>query len=342
MSVEGSADGSFELDEEWIDDGAEEREENDYSLDDLLDDSALDRLANLRVAPSHDNDHESTTADFVNTLIEEGLFSPPLMTTSAFFEDQPEPRINVDDHAPFLSTPSLGDSVHATPLLGSAEPIGEVNSAGIPYGRSHHAERAALAHALPPVTQMFPLEQPKIPHSHDHHMLRNADAAQPSLPQSALPGMSHQEGAMFDPFITIQTVTKVLSSELSRSEGGIPLGRTSHAERVQATRMLATQNLGLGMPRSPAVAKDLTDIQASPAEEENEMLFDASFEMSTEDQVQSMGPTEKEESSRRLPKPPKPQQLDLPSPVKSPAKQHAELEVAEKRVSLCGMYEVPS
>ena len=354
MSVEGSADGSFELDEEWVDDGESGR---DNSLDDILEESALDGVARLRIHRSESptvND-ESTTADFVNTLIEEGLFSPPQLATPAFNE---QPMFQIPDHmsAPFLSTPSMGDSVHATPLLGVMQ-VDDLDSAGIPYGRTHHSDRSTVAHAQSTNGQDISLGQPALPHNEEHKMLLNANAAQPSLPPStSREAISHQEGAMYDPFITIQTATAVLSPERSRSEDGIPVGRTSHVERQQAARMLATQSLGLGMPRSPAIAKNLTDVQdladedtdGQQAEEESgddgEMLFDASFEMSHEGETR---PTEMPklgawmddggEVSRKLPKPPKPQQLDLPSPVTSPVRPNSDERVVEKRVSSHGV-----
>lgn len=326
LSTEGSADGSFELEEEWVD-NADGRDE-DTSLDDILDESALDRMAKLRVTNPDDHD-ESMTADFVNTLIEEGLFSPPQIATPAF---DAQPAFDMEDKpAPFLSTPSLGDSVHATPLFGCVDTMGDIDSAGIPYRRTHHAERAALTHSLPQLNRVSPLERRDMPHASDHQMFMNGNAAQPSLPHSYPAPLAHQDGPMPDPFITIQTATKALSPECSRSEGGIPLGRTSHVGRVQAARTLATQSLGLGMPRSPAISKDLTSAQASP-EMENEMLFDASFEESPEGQAEVETPLEKEDLSRRLPKPPQPRQLDLPSPVSSPVKEAEKPE--PKKVSL--------
>lgn len=331
MSTEGSADGSFEEEQEWFDDA--DGREADTSLDDMLDKSSLDQMAKLRVTNPDDEIDESTTADFVNTLIEEGLFSPPPMATPAFGAPLAFETME-NTPAPFLSTPSMGSSVHVTSLLGSVEPMGDVDSAGIPYGRTHHTERAILAHSLLPISQMSRIEQSAIPVSGDHLMLLNANAAQLSLPQSTVmpTGMSHQDGRLPDPFITIQTATNIISPQRSRSENGIPLGRTSQAERVQAARMLATQSLGIGMPRSPAMSKDLTKAQATPVEE-SEMIFDASFEMSHEGEIKATpAPVlERQDSGRRLPKPPRPQALDLPSPVSIPVK---EIEPpVEKRVS---------
>lgn len=266
MSTEHSMDGSFEVDESHWSDG------ND-SLDDVNLQDSIDSLSRLRVtnpdSPTAsvgetEDDHtvadESTTANFVDELIAEGLFSPPQISTPAF-EEAPSFASVVNDQPPALSTPSLGDHIQVTPLLASMDKIAETDSAGIPYGRTHHAERAAEAHAQP----IHPkISQPGIPQQSDSQMLFNGNAARPSLPYSTpfdvVPIKATQAGPMPDPFITIQTATKVLSPERSRSEDGVPLGRTSHSERMQAARMLATQSLGLGMPRSPAVSKDLHSV----------------------------------------------------------------------------------
>jgi serine/arginine repetitive matrix protein 2 len=327
LSIEGSADGSFEADmeegEEWIDEGARED-----SLDKILGEGmtressmdSLDQTSDINHA-IHD---ESATADFFNTLIEEGLFSPPPVATPVF-QDQPSFAMPGEDDrsAPFLSTPSLGDSIHGTPMMGNLSLDDNTDQRGIPYGRTHHAERAVLAHSLPPLEKVVALEQPDLPHQSDHRMLLNANAAQPGIPhnQVTIGPRSTQDGPMFDPFITIQTTTKIVTRTTEREEAGIPLGRTSHSERVQAAKLLATSSLGLGMPRSPAISNGLAKSQGSPVnlaeydgesesgseqEEEaetndermdleyrlgepviagggREMLFDASFEMVDDD-----------------------------------------------------------
>ncbi|WWD22543.1 hypothetical protein CI109_107036 [Kwoniella shandongensis] len=390
MSAEPSADGSFDVGHDDEGDWAEDGLQGDDSLDEILTGDGYDthtlRVINgdLQQAPSpvmtEENDgtmgDESTTAAFMDTLIQEGLFSPPTMDTPAF-EDQADFELplesnenEIDSDRPFLSTPSLGGSVHISPLFSSSEMFGETDNAGIPYGRTHHAERAALAHSLPPMVEVSPLEQPDLPHNEEHQMLLNANAAQPALPQEKSRPSSfydyndpwasssaatitpaphaHQAGPIPDPFITIQTATKVLpvqTRETERDEGGVPLGRTSHIERLQAARMLATQSLGLGMPRSPAISKELTkeaqrvDVDDSSSEEETgghrgdpgEMLFDASFELG-----ERVAPASVTEEKRRLPKvpAPAPAQIDVPSPVTSPVKTEEEKEqAAEKRSS---------
>ena len=267
MSVEGSVDGSFEVDSSF------EQEEN--SLDDILhDDTDLVDVSrdmrSLRVTNPDDDvegsplaegyGDESTTADFVNTLIEEGLFSPPPLDTPAMpeqddfvmpLEDDAPP---VSSFAPVLSTPSLGDSVHGTPLFDGLMPdslFPTHDPEGLPYGRSHHAERAALAHQAP--HEPPHLDQP-FPRNEDHQMLQNADVTLPALPvglDTSAP-VARQAGPMPDPFITLQTATAIVSPQKDRVEDGVPLGRTSHAERLQAARALATQSLGLGLPGRPA------------------------------------------------------------------------------------------
>jgi serine/arginine repetitive matrix protein 2 len=375
-------DGSFEQetqsegeeDGDWADDDARED-----SLEDILHEPAtLDsaygrqfRVTNpdISVPDISDDGHglgdESATAEFMDTLISEGLFSPPELSTPAF-EDYPHFQLPTQGHesAPFLSTPSLGDSVHATPLLAGVETdlaISDRDAAGIPYGRTHHAERNAAAHAAS--IQLGPvIAQPNMPHGGDHQMLMNGNAAQPAsapnISQSGSDPLAHQFGPIPDPFLTIQTATNVLSTSPSdRTEDGTPLGRTSHVERMQAARMLATQSLGIGMPRSPAMSQQITRAQSdtgrlvepapspSPEDEDvdSEMLFDASFEMShdgdtsivsekhEEQPITRIGSLQKamereEEmevsgaAARRLPKPPKVAEVKLPSPVTSPSR----------------------
>lgn len=370
-------DGSFEQetqsegeeDGDWADDDARDDSLEDIMLEPATLDKAYGRQFRVTnpdtsVPDISDDGHgigdESATAEFMDTLISEGLFSPPELSTPAF-EDYPHFQLPTEGNeaAPFLSTPSLGDSVHATPLLAGVEPdlaANDRDAAGVPYGRTHHAERNAAAHAAP--VQLGPvIGQPDMPHGGDHQMLMNANAAQPALSsglaRSGSGHLAHQTGPIPDPFLTIQTATNVLStSQEDRTEGGIPLGRTSHIERMQAARMLATQSLGIGMPRSPAVSQQMAraqsdsgrDIEHTPSPEDedldSEMLFDASFEMSHDggdtsvvsDKHEEQPITrlaglqkamEKEEevevsnAARRLPKPPKVAETQLPYGVTS-------------------------
>ncbi|ORX34827.1 hypothetical protein BD324DRAFT_635198 [Kockovaella imperatae] len=329
LSVEGSADSSFdeaaeddeeddEEDQEWLETShrvnsldsllhessgrEEETEDDDDDEDDTLSMARL-RITNPDQTPDFsDAGSECATGRFVNSLIEEGLLSPSGSTPGSM--DQAVFSANA---TPQLSTPSLGESFQATPMMVSAsmdvqpsqptDTYSDKDSAGIPYGRSHHAERAAAHHARTSSRDYAPirLAQPvTLPTQSDRQMLVNANAAQPytqySTPFDDGPHAT-QAGPMPDPFITIQTATTVVTPQkvAERQEDGVPLGRSSHLERIQAARQLATQqSLGLGMPRSPAIAKNL--VQATREED----LVDV--------EIEQRGP-------------PKPQQLDLPEPV---------------------------
>nr|XP_019048757.1 hypothetical protein I302_02531 [Kwoniella bestiolae CBS 10118]OCF27687.1 hypothetical protein I302_02531 [Kwoniella bestiolae CBS 10118] len=379
MSAEPSMDGSFEVnnhddDEEdgWVDEAVHVNMINNMSREDSLDELLSDAQpifessANASPVFTEENDghmpEDSTTANFMDTLIEEGLFSPPTMDTPAF-EDQaafelPLEPVDGDSDRPFLATPSLGGSVHASPLLASSM-FGETDSAGIPYGRTHHTERAAIAHSLSPPKRASPIEQPGLPRDEDHKMLLNANAAQPAVPIPQSPvhypeyndpfastsvPHAHQVGAIPDPFITLQTATNVLPIQhQDREEDGIPLGRTSHTERLQARRMLATQSLGLGMPRSPAISQGLTRqySEEEPSEEEQgdrgEIVELSEAPVLAPPVARTASQESEEGVKRRLPKipAPAPMPVDIPSPVTSPNKEQdtEKLTVAEKRTS---------
>lgn len=355
LSAEPSADGSFDVE---MEDEADWEDERQNSLDDLLIEGE-NMSPNEEIEQESHDDHgaqhnESTTADFMDTLVQEGLFSPPEMDTPAF-QDQAAFEIPLEtsfteaeneSDKPYLATPSLGDSVHASPLFENHDVFSETDSAGIPFGRTHHAERAAEAHKT---ALHIPIEQPSLPHAQEHRMLFNANAAQPSIlppitPTSpsfyhdyndpfasvtpSLPSRApepkrqqgpephaHQSGPLPDPFITLQTATKTIlpSSEESknREEDGVPLGRTSHKDRVLAARMLATRELGLGMPGRPNRSLPTSSAPTSPLPESEPV-----FEWREEEVVE-------EKPIRKLPKvpPPAPMPVEVPSPVMSPQKE---------------------
>jgi hypothetical protein len=352
MSIEGSADGSFDVD------GAEEEyEQGVTSLDDILESSIDGDMAQLVITNPDAGHDESSTADFVNTLIEEGLFSPPQTSTPAFddhtgFDESFEMPLEEDDHLgasqpPTLSTPSLGSSIHVSPMFnldtmqplsiptGEAPTRSEVHSAGIPYGRTHHVERNAIAHSKPkPVA----IPQPALPPNQDHHMMMNADAAQPSTYSSPYTTpfdapLAHQYGPIADPFITVQTANP---SHESTGDGNP--GR-SHADRI-AARTLATQSLGLGMPRSPAISRDLTNVQLKDGsvgdlvKQQRQVSEDIDANNRDKEALLDIRYGERAEGKldngeKRLSRAPAPQQLDLPEPVASPRLEQ------EDRVSQC-------
>lgn len=343
MSIEGSADGSFDVDEV-----EEAYEEGATSLDDILESSIDGDMAQLVITNPDAGHDESSTADFVNTLIEEGLFSPPQTSTPAFedhtgFDESFEMPLEEDDHLPSqpptLSTPSLGSSIHVSPMfnldtlsqplsISTSETLStrpEVDSAGIPYGRTHHIERNAIAHSKP--NPPAGLTQPALPPNQDHHMMMNA-TAQPSTYSSPYTTpfdapLAHQYGPIADPFITVQT-----AKPSHESTGDSTPGR-SHADRI-AARTLATQSLGLGMPRSPAISRDLTNVQLKDGSvgdlvkqqrqvsedidannRDKEALLDIRYGERAEGRLA-------EGEQKRQSRAPAPQQLDLPEPVASP------------------------
>jgi hypothetical protein len=235
---------------------------------------------------SRDAADESTTANFIDSLVEDGYFSPPALDTPQMAGLPEESATQTIDSVlaftPRLDTPSLGGSILATPLdenmpfpMPPSRDDDDVDEYGIPYGRTHHAERAALAHATEVAANHYvPVPQPSLPRegaSSGAPLLRTANAAEPAADQKSMPiatdkdgPHARQDGSFIDPFLTIQTATKVFGPGTStqstqREEDGIPLGRTSHAQRAKVARMLATQSLGLGLPRRPAVAGTFQD-----------------------------------------------------------------------------------
>lgn len=355
LSAEPSVDGSFDIE---MEDEADWEDERQGSLDDLLtEDENVSPSKEIEQESQDDHDaqhHESTTADFMDTLVQEGLFSPPEMDTPAF-HDQAAFEIPLEtsfteaeneSDRPYLATPSLGDSVHATPLFENHNVFTETDPAGIPYGRTHHAERAAEAHRT---ALRIPIEQPSLPHSQEYRMLFDANAAQPSVlppitPTSpsfyhdyndpfasvtpSLPSRApepkrqqepephaHQSSPMPDPFITLQTATKTIlpssGDSKNREEDGVPLGRTSHKDRVLAARILATRELGLGMPGRPNRSLPSSSAPTSPLSEPEPV-----FEWREEEMVE-------EKSARKLPKvpPPVPMPVEVPSPAMNPQRE---------------------
>lgn len=323
MSIEGSADGSFDVDMDFPE-GAEEWEdehEGDDSLEGILDGAGLDRAMggltilqgeegdiDMDTVDDHGENGESTTANF---LMEQGIFTPeadsaPVMPEQNVPDVPPIPaqhaRVDLQSrlqglaasssasnatsstassHAPCLSTPSFGGSIDLNP----SPVFPEKDEMGVPYGRTHHAERNAHAHAQAGLGlgKPIPIDQGKLPANTEHTMLLNGNVAQPALPikthstgdtaatakDKTVEPHAHQSGPFHDPFITIQTATAVLSpspANRDRTEDGVPLGRTSHMERMNAARQLASQGIGLGLPRSPARMEEepKVDVRAYP------------------------------------------------------------------------------
>lgn len=256
-----SADTSLNLSYDQVDLGEEEWE--DEGDNDEWNDQ---RNQSIDSQNSEDmNPDESATALFMDSLIEEGLFSPPELDTPAFADQasfelpmemspgsqRDEGTVSTD--VDYLPTPSLGDD---TPLMGQI---------ALPMPPAPHH-----AHTITP--HLPPGEQPNLPHSDSHTMLLNADAHQPVAhkEEHIIDGPhAHQDGPMYDPFLTIQTTTEAVGEAKERTEDGVPLGRTSHAERVHAARMLATQKLGLGYPGSLPTATPVVQNLRSEEDSDN-------------------------------------------------------------------------
>ena len=247
----------------------------------------------VRSVDSHASDSayrdESMTANFIDSLVEDGYFSPPAMQTATMpnqIFDTPSvpgetPILNsFMDFTPKLETPSFGSSLGFStpamenpPNLHNVEQDSEVlrslgkdnlDDAGIPYGRTHHSERVALARALP-IHIGGSIEQPALPKPSSRSqepLVRSADATQPSLPvlnhhrqdvYGDYPRVQ-QDGAFVDPFVTVQTVSHTYQQGSSGSryeQGGELTSRPGHNDRAKVARLLATQSLGLGLPNHP-------------------------------------------------------------------------------------------
>ncbi|WVO16780.1 hypothetical protein L204_104464 [Cryptococcus depauperatus] len=288
MSAEPSVDGSYS----YSNDGDFEGEEGEWedearigslnSLDEILAETPSESTHEPHLAPGV----ESTTADFMDTLVEEGLFSPPEMDTPAFqdsavFELPMETSLTEgmqeSDERSYLATPdqkiNTNDGRVVEDIL-----FGQADEVGVLYGRTHHAQRAAEAH-VHKKSDSLQAKQPNIPRNEEHNTLYSANSLQPFLP-SLTPTSPSFPHAYNDPFavpaipltnnahphaqptehlpgsfITIQTAVKALSADPEligeRKEDGPPSGRTSRKEKVLAARTLAMGNLGLGVPGRP-------------------------------------------------------------------------------------------
>lgn len=238
-------------------------------------------IAGLEGRHAQMDEDESTTANFIDSLYEDGYLSPPQsqsVSASGTFdrlgsvlEDEGEMNDGLDDRLRSVQNTSRhqAERTHRQ----------EMDEGGIPLGRTHHADRAAAAHEAQRYHQGPSLHQPALPRvplddeaPFGETMLRNGDARTPATAlardvQHNETVTAHQDGQFVDPFVTIQTATRVNASDYhgvsglpqqtastqNRQEDGVPLGRTSHAERAKVARLMATRGLGLGMPARPMV-----------------------------------------------------------------------------------------
>lgn len=257
VSLDNFGFSNFDLDgddEEWTDaDG------DDWvgQLVQTADTSSPQRSDREMSHDSEDTPHvgdTSATADFMDSLMDDGFLSPPRAETEAF-EDQAEFELPMEAsftsfEMPLEDSPARNsqsdDNTESVSSQGAVLSTPLIEQLLLPQSPHH-------VHTITP--HLDPGVQPNLPHSDDHSMLLNGDAAQPAAgkPHPASPGPhSHQEGGLYDPFITIQTATELNGEHHERSEDGVPLGRTSHPDRGNAARALAVQSaLGRGFPSHP-------------------------------------------------------------------------------------------
>jgi serine/arginine repetitive matrix protein 2 len=338
----------------------------------------------VRSVDSHASDggyhrDESMTANFIDSLVEDGYFSPPAMQTATLpnqIFDTPSvpgetPVLNsFMDFTPKLETPSFGSS------LGFSTPAMENPPVALPhveqdlevlrslgkddreeYGRAHLSERVALAPALP-IHLGESMEQPALPKpltQSQGSALQGAEATRPSLPvvghdvYEDYPRVQ-QDGAFVDPFVTVQTATQAHNQGFSGAPREQDALRTGHNERSKVARLLATQSLGLGLPNHPKqpslpstglpAKRYISYGESEDGSEEDESDDERMPLASVARPPASQAPPKEDTSDRRpllsqkleqlcspstssakraLPKPPQPQQLDIPSPKLAPA-----------------------
>jgi hypothetical protein len=222
----------------------EEREEEGYA----------GYVAGLEHQSHHQEDEDqSMTANFIDSLVEDGYLSPPRSQSDPALAGYVHPGIPHEEEM----TLSIGESMER--IGSSRTEYGVVDDGGVPFGRTHHADRQAVAREVQRAHHEAAVQQPALPRQGDVPMLRSADVRTPATAQANYDQTgitAHQDGQFVDPFVTIQTATRInagLPQEAQRQEDGIPLGRTSHAERAKVARVMATRGLGLGMPARPMV-----------------------------------------------------------------------------------------
>lgn len=185
-------------------------------------------------AHQHEDEDQNTTANFIDLLVEDCYLSPP--------RSKSDPALEGYVHRDDIGL-SLGESIEK---IGSARTgYGLVDEAGVPFGRTHHVERQAQRKGCNERTTnrrccslrcetrqqtdatKCDVRTPAVAQVNQHHDDIGA----------------HQEGPLVDPFVAIQTATRISagqSEQAQRQERGIPLGRTSRAVRAKVARAMAT------------------------------------------------------------------------------------------------------
>ncbi|GMK59556.1 hypothetical protein CspeluHIS016_0801620 [Cutaneotrichosporon spelunceum] len=209
----------------------EQDQDDDWTDEAEHEDDWMRNVVNNDISFDEDNvGNESATANFMDEIFGDDAAEDVVESEAPAFADHDRFEIPMEQ--------SFDQQDIGSPLFQYYDPSLD----DVPPSPTHQ-------HTFTP--HLNPGKQPDLPHNEDHTMLLNADAHQPATmaPREESPGPhAHQDGPLFDPFLTIQTATEVMIETTERTEDGVPLGRTSHHERIQARRLLATQSLGLGFP----------------------------------------------------------------------------------------------
>ena len=152
-------------------------------------------------AHQHEDEDQSTTANFIDSLVEDGFLSPP--------RSQSDPALEGYVHREDIGL-SLGESMGK---IGSARTGNRVfDEVGVPFGRTHHAERQAAAREVQCAHHELSVQQPALPRQGLEPMLRRGDVRTPAITQANQHHddiEAHQDGQFVDPFVSIQTATRI-------------------------------------------------------------------------------------------------------------------------------------
>lgn len=177
-------------------------------------------------------DDDEDPEDFVNRLLAENQLLSPVPATQTVFE-----RYSADAEEVFGSSHSvaLGISTADSDAPESREPSPAVRHLDLPHLGASEADPILMnGDVREPSTHLLPRSRSSKAN------LAAALSPSPSPEQAAAahgPAHAHQSGPLPDPFLTVQTVQRIVGSPahgLPSEEGGVPLGRTHHAERHKA------------------------------------------------------------------------------------------------------------
>ena len=301
MSVEGSVNSSFDgtdsEDQEWLE-GSRENSLDDFLEEGLNGDEEMRqsmgrlRVTNPDATPDmSDNGIQdgSTTDRFVTSLMEEGMFSPALSSADGHNFAQAQVGATL-----MPTMPMERQRTPVPPESGARDHLdaSERDSAGAPYGRTHHAERAIA-----------------------HHRTRSTSFDHPPLAQPRLP--QNDRGDSQPAISTSSGQASSARQDGQREEGQVPLGGTIIESGQLGKQMATHQSLGLGMPRGLASGPEIVELPQQPASQ-------------TGGRPSIQERLDKEMKRQSMPGPPRPQELDLPEPVSRSGPEEAPESVSKK------------